>query len=123
MEVTPEFLQGVVAYVEKTNEFLEKAAGIDAEVAKRAPAVVDTLIKAGMLDADKRDIAITNVLDPLKTIESLRKTAEFIQKTPTAVKPPEMGSGAEMHKTAGSSDQRSVQKESDRIWESHFGSR
>jgi polyhydroxyalkanoate synthesis regulator phasin len=123
MEVPAEFLQDVVAYVEKTNGILEKAASTEAEVANRAPAVVDALIKAGMLDADKRETAIDNVRDPLKTLESLRKTAEFMQKTASAAaKPAEMGSGAEMHKTAGSSESgKDTMKESDRIWMQHFG--
>jgi hypothetical protein len=123
VKVPVSVLQDMVAYVEKSNSILEKAASTDAELAKRAPGIVDELIKAGMLDADKRDVAIENVRDPLKTAESLRKTAEFMQKAAAAHKEPAaMGAGAEMHKSAGSSESKDM-KESDKVFMQAFGFR
>lgn len=124
-EVPAEVLQDMAAYVEKTDAILEKAASIDTEVANRAPAVVDALIKAGMLEEAKRQIAIDNIRDPLKTLESLRKSAEFVRTKAAAApeKPVTMGSGAnDMNKSAGSSEAgRGAMKESDQVFMRGFG--
>lgn len=124
MEVSAEFLQGVVSYVEKTEALIEKAASVEYEVASRAPAVVDTLIKAGMLDAENRSVAIENVRDPLKVQESLRKVAALMAKNAAASKTDTMGSGSSGHsKSAGASDTPSKggMRESDRIFLERFG--
>lgn len=119
MEVPTEVLQDVVAFVEKTNEVLEKAASQEAQMAQMAPAVVDELVKAGLLDEAQRDKAIITVQDPLKAMESLRKTAAAMAKQPA---PASMGRGEEI-KTASAQARSNepYQSEADRIFLQRFG--
>ena len=74
-----------------------------AELNKIAASVVDTLVKAGELDADKREQAIKNlVTEPVKVAMCLKTTAEaLIEKQQKQASPAAMGSGAEINKTAG----------------------
>ena len=83
-----------------------------AELNKIAASVVDTLVKAGELDADKREQAIKNlVTEPVKVAMCLKTTAEaLIEKQQKQASPAAMGSGAEINKTAGvkTANQRSA---------------
>ena len=74
-----------------------------AELTKIAGSVVDTLIKAGELDADKREKAVENLVNnPVKVAMCLKSTAEaLIEKQQKQAAPAAMGSGAEINKTAG----------------------
>jgi hypothetical protein len=86
------FLEGVIDYVEQTSKLLEKQASTDAEVSKRAPDVVDTLIKKGFINENQRAKAVEAVHDPLKVLESLQKTAEAVARREAA--PPTLGAAA-----------------------------
>jgi DNA-directed RNA polymerase subunit F len=84
-----------------------------AELNKIAGSVVDTLIKAGELDADKREKAIENlVTQPVKVAMCLKTTAEALieKQQQKQAAPAAMGSGAEINKTAGvkTANQRSA---------------
>jgi hypothetical protein len=98
------FLDGVIDYVEQTSKLLEKQASTDAEVAKRAPEVVDTLIKRGFINENARAKAIEAVHDPLKVLESLQKTAEAVAKRESA--PPTLGAAHAVTKNAAASTEK-----------------
>jgi polyhydroxyalkanoate synthesis regulator phasin len=97
------FLEGVIDYVEQTSKLFEKQASTDAEVAKRAPEVVDTLIKRGFINENQRVKAIEAVHDPLKVLESLQKTAEAVARRESA--PPTLGA-AEVVKKANVNNEK-----------------
>ena len=81
-------------HIEGTSKLLEKQAQIDAEVAKRGPAVVDTLIKCGFLNENQRAKALEAVRDPLKVLDSLQKTASIASAKPAqTAEPPKLGQG------------------------------
>lgn len=123
MEVPVSLLQDMVAYVEKSNEILEKAASQETEVSQRAPAVVDSLIKAGLLNADQRNSALQRIQDPLKALESLRKTAEVLVSRVEAQNPGSLGLGESVKSASTSVSSTNVgkKKESDIAFEKAFG--
>lgn len=103
----------LIDHIEGTSKLLEKQAQIDAEVAKRGPAVVDTLIKQGFLNENQRAKALEAVKDPLKVLDSLQKTAMAVTKTASASEPPKLGQGGEVKEAgvkAATSDPSSRQK-------------
>jgi hypothetical protein len=119
MEVDAEVLQDMVAYIEKSQELLEKAASVENSISEQAPSVVDSLIKAGLLDSEQRQLALVRIQDPLKALESLKKTAEAYRKPVVTTS---LGTPGEI-KSAGVSREGSApkEKESDRIWNQSFG--
>ncbi len=101
-------------HVEGTSKLLEKQAQIDAEVAKRGPAVVDTLIKQGFLNENQRAKALEAVKDPLKVLDSLQKTAMAAAGKPaSAAEPPKLGQGGSI-KEAGVESRSTVSDPSSR---------
>lgn len=102
MEVSADFLEKVANYVEATMPKIAKQAELDQKVTEAAPDVVDTLIKRGFIDASKRELALKAVHDPLKVLESLRKTANAAAMDRSKdIAPPSMGSAASGVKEAG----------------------
>ena len=75
-----ESLSGLLDHFEKTAPVLEKQASLDEAIAKRAPGVVETLIKCGFLTEGQRDKAVAAVADPLKVLDSLEKTAQSVEE-------------------------------------------
>ncbi len=120
-QVPEKLIRDVVTFVEKTSELLEKKATEEHAVAEKAPQVIDALIKAGMINPAQREDAIAKAQNPVRALDSLQKTAEWIrtQKSPPATT--SMGKAAELNPIAGSTKQASVQKESDRVWREGFG--
>lgn len=100
MEVSSDFLTKVADYVEATMPRLAKQAELEQKVSEVAPDVVDTLIKKGFVDAEKRAAALKAVHDPLKVLASLKKTAEAVELRKKEAAPPPMGEAAEI-KEAG----------------------
>lgn len=89
-------LQGFVTFVEKSGKLIERAGQEQAQAKEAAPAVVDTLVKQGLLDESQKEAA-TDALGSshAKALESLRRTA-------THVRPYSLGEGVE--KAAGADD-------------------
>jgi polyhydroxyalkanoate synthesis regulator phasin len=106
--VSDQFLEGVIDYVEQTSKILEKQASVDAEIAKRAPSVVDTLIKRGFINENQRANATEAVRDPLKVLESLQKTAEAVAQRDAA--PPALGKAAAIKDAAVPSNSKISQE-------------
>ena len=81
-----DLMKNVVDYVEQTSALLNSVAMQKQAAAQRAPEVVDVLIKRGFLEGKDRERAIIAIQDPVKALESLKKTAEA-----SFVPPPAMG--------------------------------
>ena len=120
MQVPAEKIQKMVSYIEKTQPIIEKAAQIEAEVAKLAPTVVDILIKRGALELSQRDRAVVNIQNPVRALESLRKLAE---EDPKSSKPESMGEPAGTAKvaSAGGNGTEGKLSEADRAFLASFG--
>jgi DNA-directed RNA polymerase subunit F len=105
--------QELIAALAENQGLLGEIKAQKAELNKIAGSVVDTLIKAGELDADKREKAIENlVTQPVKVAMCLKTTAEALieKQQQKQAAPAAMGSGAEINKTAGvkTANQRSA---------------
>ena len=99
-EATKELIEAL----QNNKPVLDKMAAQEAELAKIASSVVDSLIKAGELDAGQREKAIKNVIeDPVKVAMCLKTTAEALgqNQQQKQAAPALMGNGAEINKTAG----------------------
>lgn len=94
VQVSEEFLNAVVDYVEATGGAAVKAAETEEKVAEYGPAVVNKLIKLGFLHENGRDAAIAASADPLKVLGSLDKTAEEVVRRKAAEETDAMGAGA-----------------------------
>lgn len=126
MEIEPKVLQDMTDFIEETTQVLEKHASTETKMASSAPVLADKLIKAGMLTASDRDVAITNLQDPVKLQAALEhiantKIASATESGKSA--PATMGNGgnvpsAGQSKTANERDSRS---EADRLFEARFG--
>lgn len=92
MEVNPTDLQEMVTYIEQSQPLLTKQAETEAKIAQLAPAVVDSLIKAGHVPPEIRDTAIANIQNPVKALESLQKLAAAATTSKQASAPESMGS-------------------------------
>jgi len=93
IQVDEAVMEGVVNHIEATSKMLEKQAQVDAEVAKRGPEVVESLIKAGFINEKQRAGALEAVKDPLKVLDSLHKIAQA-SATPKAAAVPSLGKAA-----------------------------
>lgn len=91
MNVPDTLLSKMLDYVEGTMQMAVKQAELDTKVSEAGPDVVDTLIKKGFVDANKRDAALRAIHDPLKVLESLKKTAESVDQKKKDAEPPSMG--------------------------------
>jgi predicted DNA-binding transcriptional regulator len=91
--VNEDFLSGVVNYIEATGEMLSKQSELEEKIEEFGPAVVDTLIKRGFIDENGRTEAIAATRDPLKVLESLKKTAEEVDRRKKAEETEPMGKG------------------------------
>lgn len=119
MDIPNELAQQVVEFVKQSGELLEKKAAEESKVAEKAPDVIDALIKAGMLDSSKRADAIAKASDPIRTLESLQKTAEWVAESKKTTKAaPSLGKAAGVERPVAS---KTPAKESDRIWSEGFG--
>lgn len=111
-EVPAAVLQDMMAFIEKSSALLEETGRVQAELHRRAPALADTLIKAGLLDAKSRDAAVDKLQKPLQIMESLQKTAEYVTQTVPSM-------GAPDNSSHGS--ERPAMKESDRAYYARLG--
>jgi hypothetical protein len=101
MEVDPKVLEGMVDFVEAAVGYAQKQAELEKAAAERAPAVVEALVKAGMVQEERRKAAEAAAQDPLKVLDSLKKTAEAAQRLKhEGAPPPALGRGEELDKTA-----------------------
>ena len=120
MEVDAAVLKETADYIGKTQPMLEKAAALESAVAARTPAVVDALIKAGSLDANRRESAIAALQDPLKTLETLEKLASGLTPSVSPKAPAPMGAPATF-KQAGASDAGPKRSPADEAFLSKLG--
>jgi hypothetical protein len=117
MEVPAELLEAMVAYVAGTQPQIVKAAEARKETEKRAGAVVDKLIKAGMVRSDKREAAVqASITDPLAVLSALEKAAEVVIEMKGKAAAPTMGKSAGPVKQAGSDRPEKPMSESDRVF-------
>jgi len=118
MEVPDQVLQDMLTYVEKSSALLEETGRVQVEMHRRAPALADSLVKAGLLDANAREAAILKLQGPVSVMESLQKTAEFIgSQTVTRM-------GEPANKEASDTSRRDASnnvKESDRAYYARLG--
>lgn len=105
-------MEDVVSYIEKTSALLGEVAMKKQAAAQRAPEVVDVLIKRGFLEARDRARAIVAIQDPVKAMESLKKTAEQ-----SFVPPPTIGRPAQEKHAAG----KGTKSEADLAFERGIG--
>ena len=79
VQVPAALLQGMVSFIEKAGSELQQAEAEREQVKEAAPAVVDTLIKQGLLDEGSRSAATEKLAEShASTIESLRRTASHV---------------------------------------------
>ena len=122
MEADPKVIQALqasVAYAEKAQPLIEKAAQEEAAAAKLVPEVVDNLVKAGYLVAGQREKAAASLQSHVKALEALNKLATASQTSKAASEPPTLGAGVPPAAPA-SADGKTV-KESEQIWQRAFG--
>lgn len=111
--MNPELMKNMVDYIEKTSGLLNDVAMQKQAAAQRVPEVVDVLIKRGFLERKDRERAINALQDPLKALESLKKTAES-----TFTPPPALGAPVVEKKASGRASNVS---EADRAFMSQIG--
>lgn len=95
-----EVLSGVLDYVEVVTPLLQKQAAAETEVAQRSPAVVDQLIKAGLLKENERTAALEAIKNPLNVLDSLQKTAALFGDKENKAAPPTLGKADGLPKEA-----------------------
>jgi len=93
VEIDSEVLEGMVGFVEQSVGYASKQAEVEATVAERGPQVVETLIKQGFIDGDKKQAALRAIKDPVKVLESLEKTAKAKMAKASAAEPDKLGEG------------------------------
>jgi hypothetical protein len=116
MEVPEQVLQDMLTYVEKSSALLEETGRVQVEMHRRAPALADSLVKAGLLDSNAREAAIQKLQEPISVMESLQKTAEFINQSV-----PRMGEPANKEASDNKKDTNVNIKESDRAYYARLG--
>jgi hypothetical protein len=112
-EVPAPVLQDMMAFIEKSSSLLEETGRVQAEMHRRAPALADTLVKAGLLDVKSRDAAISKLQEPLQVMESLQKTAEYVTQSVPSMGAPDT--------TPQGSEKPASVKESDRAYYARLG--
>jgi len=112
-EVPAAVLQDMMTFIEKSSALLEETGRVQVEMHRRAPALADTLVKAGLLDAKSRDVAISKLQEPLQVMESLQKTAEHVTQMVPSIGAPDT--------TSQGSEKPASMKESDRAYYSRLG--
>ena len=117
MELTPELIQGITDYITKASALLDEVSATHQKMASMAPSVVDDLIKAGLLTADKREQFIGALQDPCEALVSLQKTAQSLTTEPT----PMGTSESEAEKTASVETYTSTKSNRDRVFEEKLG--
>jgi hypothetical protein len=121
MEISADKLNKMVDYIEQTQPVLEKAAAVEAEVAKMVPQVVDELIEKGALAVNERDRAILNLQNPVKALKSLSVLAGSMGEK-NASAPPKLGGPAGQSKEASDNNGNTKpMKESDRVFYERLG--
>lgn len=101
MEIPAAIVEKLVEYVDDSAKMFEKRAEVERKVNEVGPSVVDTLVKRGLVDAKNRESALRAIEDPVKVLESLKKTAEFVERAKEERPIPSMGSAAEIKEAAG----------------------
>lgn len=119
MNIPAETLQHMVDYVEQTSGLMGKQAEVAQQLAGKAPAVVDKLIKAGFLKENQRAAAEVAAQDPLKLLESLDRFASMSEKT--AAEPDSMGAADKAAKPALTAADRPEHGTADRKFLEDFG--
>ena len=119
MEVKQEDMLEMVNFIESMKPVIEKAASADAQadqISKLAPETADLLIKSGHVAPESRDVAISNLQNPSKLHECIRKLASAPMAKAAA--PASMGGPATPVSTTGS---EKPMKESDRVYFQRLG--
>lgn len=122
-----EYITEVNAQLAEASAKLEKSASVGAAIEGRAPALVEKLIKAGMLTADERETALVNLQDPLKMLAALdeiatSKIASVAETKNTKVQ--NMGKSGSVYETAvtkTAAERSSARSEADVNFERRFG--
>jgi hypothetical protein len=109
-----ECVNGLLDDFQAKGELLQKMAALEQrdetntkvaeEMAKRAPSVVDTLVKLGFLDESQRAAALEAAKDPLKVLDSLEKTAKTVVAIQKQASVPQTLGKGEVLKEAGVSN-------------------
>ena len=119
--VTDAILSDMVTYVEGASKLIEKHASEQAELLRKAPSMVDVLIKQGFLHENERLAAIEACKSPIKLMESLQKTAELVAQRDNP--PPAMGGTNSVKEAAVTvpSGQSPAMEDANRRFMSQFG--
>ena len=126
MEIEPKVLQDMTDFIEESTQVLEKHASTETKMASNAPAIADKLIKAGMLPAGDRDVAIMNLQDSVKlqaALEHIANTKIASAEEAGKTAPAKLGNGGSVP-SAGQSKtatERNAKSEADRRFEESFG--
>ena len=95
MNVPAELLAKVAQFIELVGALNTKQAGDRSAIRERVPAVVDRLIKAGMIEETARDQAIAQFSDShLSVLENLGKAAEVHAEAPPSMGAPHVSKQA-----------------------------
>ena len=114
MEVKQEDMLEVVNFIEQMQPVIKKAEAADVlvdQISKLAPETADLLIKSGHVAQESREVAISNLQNPAKLHECIRKLASVVMSKAAAPAP--MGGPAT---PINSSEPEKTMKESDRVF-------
>ena len=110
MEIPAAIVEKLVEYIDDSTKMFEKRAEVERKVNEVGPSVVDTLVKRGLVDAKNRESALRAIEDPVKVLESLKKTAEFVERAAKEEQPiPSMGSASEIKEAGGNTSGESAE--------------
>ena len=87
VQIDSTLLQNMVNYIGEAGKRFDKVAKDREQVKAAAPAVVDALVKQGLLAEEKKAVAVDALADShLRVLTTLEKTASYVKKkeaTPT----------------------------------------
>ena len=119
MDVKQEDMLEMVNFIEQMQPVIKKAEAADAladQVSKMAPETADLLIKNGHVAQESREVAISNLQNPAKLHECIRKLASVAMAKAAAPAP--MGGPSTPITTNGT---EKPMKESDRVYYQRLG--
>jgi len=119
MDIPTETQLDIVAMIEKSSSMYSEHEEMEKQLAARAPAVVDKLVKAGLLKESQRAAAEKAALNPLKLLESLDRFASISEKSAAA--PDSLGGADDTAKPKLTAEDRPAQGTADRKFLESFG--
>jgi molecular chaperone GrpE (heat shock protein) len=97
----------MVGFIDAAGKQLQKQAADREQAMAKAAEAVDTLIQKGLLGQERKQAAVELLVeDPIKALDTLRRTATHVKKASAEATPPSMGGPVEEEtKTASARDE------------------